>query len=83
VQAVCLLIQLYIYAILGRILLSWFPISPGSALAPVFSLLYNVTEPVLGPLRRVLPPMNMGGMGLDLSPIVFFLVAQVLTARLC
>ncbi len=67
---VCLVLQLYIYALFARIILSWFPISPGSGLASAFSALYAITEPVLGPVRRLLPPIGMGGMGLDLSPII-------------
>jgi YggT family protein len=75
---VCLLLQLYVVAVLGRILLSYFPISPGSAMASVFSALYTVTEPVLGPVRRVMPPVGIGGMGLDLSPMVVLLGIQLL-----
>ncbi|MGH9151809.1 MAG: YggT family protein [Acidimicrobiales bacterium] len=77
-NVVCLLLNLYLLAVFARIILSWFPISPDSAMAPVFSFLYNVTEPVLGPVRRLLPPVGMGGMGLDLSPIIVVLGAQLL-----
>ncbi|MDQ1446113.1 MAG: YggT family protein [Acidimicrobiaceae bacterium] len=80
---VCLLLQLYLIALFGRIILSWFPISPGSPLAPVFSALYAVTEPVLGPIRRMLPPMRMGGMGLDLSPIIVIVLFQVIQRSIC
>ncbi len=76
----CALLELYIIALFGRIILSWFPIAPGSALASIFSFLYTVTEPVLGPVRRVMPPIGMGGMGLDLSPIIVTLVLQLLLA---
>ena len=76
--AVCLLLRLYILALFARIILSWFPISPGSAMASVFSALYAVTEPVLGPVRRLLPPIGMGGMGLDLSPIIVTFAFQFL-----
>jgi YggT family protein len=74
----CLLLRLYIYALFARIILSWFPISSGSGLASVFSVLYAITEPVLGPVRRLLPPVGMGGMGIDLSPIIVTLVFQFL-----
>ena len=80
---VCLFLQIYLLALFARIILSWFPISPGSALAPVFSFLYTVTEPVLGPIRRLMPPMSMGGMGFDLSPLIVIIVFQVLQSRLC
>ncbi|MDP9070557.1 MAG: YggT family protein [Actinomycetota bacterium] len=79
---VCLLLQLYIYALFARIILSWFPISPGSGLASVFSALYSATEPVLAPVRRLLPPIGMGGMGLDLSPIIVTFAFQFLLVPL-
>ena len=47
-------------------------------MATVQRALYAVTEPVLAPLRAVLPPMRMGGMGLDLSPMLVMLVIIVL-----
>ena len=82
-NALCLALQLYLVALFGRIILSWFPVSPGSAMASVFSFLYSITEPVLGPIRRVLPPVGMGGMGLDLSPIVVFFGITILQSIIC
>ena len=67
------LIQLYIFAIFARIVLSWFPLAPGGPMATVFSFLYTITEPVLGPLRRVIPPLG----GFDLSPIVALIGLQL------
>jgi YggT family protein len=72
VNIVCALANLYFIALFARIILSWFPISPDSPFATIFSFLYTITEPVLGPVRRLLPPIGMGGMGLDLSPIIVF-----------
>ena len=74
----CALAYLYLVAIFGRIILSWFPIESGTAIASVFSFLFTITEPVLGPLRRVLPPVGVGGMGLDLSPIIVIFALQLL-----
>ena len=68
------IIRLYSYVIIGRIILSWFPISHGGAMETVYSALYNVTEPVLGPVRRVIPPLG----GLDFSPIVVFVGLQLI-----
>jgi YggT family protein len=73
----CTLAQVYVFAIFGRIILSWFPISPESPFATIFSFLYTITEPVLGPIRRALPPIGMGGMGLDLSPIIVIFGMQL------
>ena len=78
----CTLAQLYMLALFLRIVLSWFPISPGGAMAGIFSFLYTITEPILGPVRRMLPPVGMGGMGLDLSPIIVLLVLQLVVFRI-
>jgi len=58
-------------AIFIRVLLSWFPIDPRN---PLVTLLYDITEPILEPLRRVVPRMGM----FDLSPLVALLLIQVL-----
>jgi YggT family protein len=68
------LIEIYILLLLGRVLLSWFPISRGSPMESVSSFLYSVTEPVLGPVRRALPPLG----GFDLSPLVVIFGLQLL-----
>lgn len=70
----CPLVQLYLFALIARIILSWFPITPGGALAGIFSFLYTVTEPVLGPVRNLLPPMG----GIDFSPILVFFAISIL-----
>ncbi|MDP9402158.1 MAG: YggT family protein [Actinomycetota bacterium] len=81
-EIVCLAIQLYLVAIFARIILSFFPLAPGTVMSSIFSALYTVTEPVLGPVRRVLPPVGAGGIGLDLSPIIVVFVVQLLVLPL-
>ena len=68
------LLTLYLLAIFGRIILSWFPISPNGPVASIASFLYTITEPVLGPVRNLLPRMGM----FDLSPIVVIFGIQIL-----
>ena len=68
--------NLYIFAIFGRILLSWFPLAPGGVASQVFSFLYSITEPVLGPLRRAIPAIGM----LDISPIIVLFAWRLLLA---
>jgi YggT family protein len=70
------LINLYGIALFARVILSWFPIDPSGPMASIFSFLYTITEPVLAPVRRMVPAIG----GLDLSPLIVFfalrLVAQ-------
>ena len=80
---VCQLLNLFSILLFARIVLSWFPVSSGGALASVASVLYGVTEPVLGPVRRALPPLSFGGMGLDLSPIVVVVGVRILQGVVC
>jgi YggT family protein len=79
----CRLLDAYLIVMFARIIISWFPVNPGSGLAQVYGFLYSITEPVLGPIRRVLPPVGMGGMGLDLSPLVVFFGISILRGAIC
>ncbi len=79
----CRLLDAYLIVMFARIILSWFPINAGSGLASVYGFLYSITEPVLGPIRRVIPPLGMGGMGLDLSPLVVFFGISILRSAIC
>jgi YggT family protein len=65
-----------VYVIFVRVILSWFPLQPGTVLAQIYSFIYAITEPVLGPIRRVMPGVGVGGMGLDFSPLIVLLVFQ-------
>jgi YggT family protein len=80
---VCRLIQAYIIILFARIIISWFPISPGGGMSTVYGFLYSVTEPVLGPIRRIIPPIGMGGMGLDLSPMIVTFGLLFLSGAIC
>ena len=80
---VCRLLDAYLIILFARIILSWFPISPDSGMATVYGFLYSLTEPVLGPIRRIIPPLGMGGMGLDLSPLVVFFGISILRSVVC
>lgn len=71
------LLEAYVVIIFARIILSYFPIAPGTALSKVVSFLNKLTEPVLAPLRKLLPPIGVGGVGLDLSPLIVLIVIQI------
>ena len=80
---VCLLLQLYLLAIFGRVLLSWFPLNPNGAMATVAGFLYTVTDPVMNRVRRVLPAARFGGMALDFSPVVVIFGITILRQIIC
>ncbi len=79
-------LQIYVYVILGRIILSWFQGSFYNSpfLYQIFRFCYVLTEPLMAPLRRIIPPMRMGAGYMDLSPIILWmllLVARQLIVR--
>lgn len=76
------LIQLYIFILLARIVLSWFPTGRDGFVGQLQRVLYALTEPVLGPMRAVVPPVRMGAAALDLSPLIVFFGLQILLAVL-
>lgn len=61
----------YFWIIVARAVMSWINPDPFN---PFVQFLYRVTEPVLQPIRRRLPPMG----GLDLSPMVVLLAISIL-----
>ncbi|MDD3734227.1 MAG: YggT family protein [Candidatus Cloacimonetes bacterium] len=66
------IIQIYNILILARVFASWIIRNPYNRL---YHFLLTITEPLLGPIRRILPPM----MGLDFSPIIAFFILNLLT----
>lgn len=69
------LLQILSILILVRVLLTWFPVDPTN---PIIRILYDVTEPVLAPFRKVIPRIGM----FDLSPIAAMLVIQFISQNL-
>ena len=72
VKLVTLSINLFVYAIFIRIILSW--IAPGQ-INPATAIITTLTEPVLRPFRRLLPPLG----GFDISPILAVILLVALT----
>ncbi|REK19766.1 MAG: YggT family protein [Actinobacteria bacterium] len=76
------LLQIYLYAVIAWIILSWIRVSPDHPVAKLSVLLDRIIYPVLLPLRRVIPPLRLGGGLLDLSPIVLIIGIQILISIL-
>jgi YggT family protein len=71
-------VLIYLLILVGRALLSWFPVRGGTFLASLNTLLFELTEPVLRPVRKVVPPVGM----FDTSFIVVFFVLMILQQAL-
>lgn len=76
---ICAFLIVYMIVMGARAVLSWFPVRPGTAMASVNAVLRDVTEPVLAPVRRVIPPIGM----IDISFMVVFFVLYLLLQILC
>lgn len=79
---VIVLLQIYLYAVIAWIILSWIRVSPDHPVARVSVFLDRIIYPVMLPLRRIVPPLRIGGGLLDLSPIVLIIAIQILIAIL-
>jgi YggT family protein len=82
VSFVLLLLQVLLFA---RAILDWSvtlsgPGMPGSFRSRLSVGVRAVTEPVLAPVRRVLPPLRIGGVGIDLAFIVVFVAIIIIRA---
>ena len=73
-----ILVTLYLVILGGRAVLSWFPVRGGTFLASLNTLLFELTEPVLRPVRRVIPPAGM----FDTSFLIVFFVLVILRSVL-
>jgi YggT family protein len=73
-EVVCAALNIYLLILVARAILSWFPVRPGTGLSSFLHVLMQLTEPVLAPVRRIIPPAGM----FDLSFIVVFIGLQII-----
>jgi YggT family protein len=71
IELLLLAINVFIFAIVIQVIISW--VNPGTY-NPVNALLHNLTQPLLGPIQRIIPPVS----GIDLSPLFALIGLQVL-----
>jgi YggT family protein len=75
------LMLVYLVLIFIRILMSWIPRMPYNRyLSAILKFVTDVTDPYLNLFRRILPPVRLGGAGLDLSPIVATFVLIIVSS---
>ncbi len=86
-SVVCVVLTAYTIILFIRVIISWaylFGFRPpySGPMRTILDLLEDVTEPVLRPLRALIPPIRAGGVGLDLSIIIAFVILAVLRTAL-
>jgi YggT family protein len=76
---ICNALGIFTFLVYARVILSWFPASPHGIFGQISRIIYQVTDPVLLPVRRALPLVGP----LDLSPIVVVIGLQILNSVIC
>ena len=77
---ICFILYAYYLVLILRIILSWATMvwSPPPSLSPAIRVIYDLTEPVMGLFRRVIPPIG----GLDISAIFVFILLSIVSSAL-
>jgi len=70
-ELINLVYQFLILCLIARVVLSWIDHDPNNE---IIRWIYKITEPMLRPIREILPPMNIG---IDISPIIAFIALGV------
>jgi len=76
---ICQLLGWYYWVIIARVLLSWLPVPDSEPFATIVKVIHTVTDPIMEPIRKVLPSMG----GLDFSPIVVIIGLSFVTRGIC
>lgn len=74
---VYVLYLVYLICIIAYIITSWIPLPYNVTLNRIQRFLYDVVDPYLRLFRRIVPQLSLGGLGLDLSPIIAIIVLTV------
>lgn len=80
---ICTLLTLYVIAIFARIVLDWFQVPSDHPVGQVRRFLGIIVDPLLVPLRQVLPSIPAGQIRIDLSPIVLIIAVQIVAGIIC
>ena len=78
----CYLLIAYQFVLIAHVIFSWVP-RPPEPILPLVRFIRSLVEPVAAPLRRAIPPARFGGIGLDLSILILFLVVYLLQLAIC
>lgn len=78
-----MLLQIYTWILLARMIISWVPMfapqwRPKGLVASLFEIIYTLTDPPIKALRKLIPPLNLGGVSLDLAFMAVLVLIVVL-----
>lgn len=78
-----LLLSIYFYILIGRLIFEWIQVfarewRPSGPLLVVAEVIYSLTDPPLKAIRRVIPPLRLGGVAIDLAFLVLILLVSIL-----
>ena len=77
------LISIYLLVLLARVIIDLVTIAardwrPSGALLVIVNIVYALTDPILNMVRKIIPPLRLGGIAIDIGFIVVFIVLQIL-----
>ena len=72
------ILQVYIWVIFIRVILTWFRINPVGFWGRLYRFLIEITEPVLMVFKKIIPPIRAGRSFIDLSPLISIFVIQII-----
>ena len=74
----CQILDLFVLALFAWIVLSWIRVPYDHPIGKVHRFLDKMIMPIVLPIRRVIPPLNLGGISLDLSVLLIFVVVRII-----
>jgi YggT family protein len=83
VRIVCILLQALSLVVFARVVLEWIPVGEAHPVGRLRHVLRLVTQPLLAPLRAVIPPIRMGSVAVDLSPVILIVALSVIAGLIC
>lgn len=80
-----LLLGIYLYILIGRLIFEWILVfarqwKPQGVILVIAEAIYTVTDPPLKAIRKVVPPLRLGGVALDLAFLILIVVVSILRA---
>ena len=84
-QVLDLLLSIYFFILIGRLIFEWIQVfarqwRPHGVVLVVAEVIYTLTDPPLKAIRKVIPPLRLGGVAIDLAFLVLILVVSILRA---